>query len=336
MVGMEGGSGSAVVTPATAGGATYGLTCGGFESNSVTVNVTSSGQAATTTVMAVSPQTILRFGTATLTATVTPTGGTAPTGTVNFYAGTEKLGSATVTAGAAVLTASQVRLAAGNYSIYAAYLGDGSNAPSQSGTVSAEVRTATATTMTVSVNPVGQGRAVTLTANITNAAGTYGGTMAFYYGNNLIATVPMNAAGSATLSVPQADVPVGTYAVTAHYSGDGMNAPSISPPVTVVVKAVPKVVLTITPNPVAEGQNVAIAVAVTGSEAGNPTPAGTVTLYSGSTVLANVTLNGSGQASLTASTGGYPAGTYPVEAFYAGDGSYLTGTSNTVEVKITK
>ena len=72
------------------------------------------------------------------------------------------------------------------------------------------------------------------------------------------------------------------------------------------------------------------------SRVGRPRAAVTVTLYSGSTVLANVTLNGSGQGSLTASTGGYPAGTYPVDAFYAGDGSYLTGSSNAVEVKITK
>ena len=329
-------SGTAVVTPAMAGPAIYGLTCGGFESNSVTVNVTNLSQQATTTALTVSPQSIVRGQTTTLTATVTPSGTTAPTGTVNFFVGTQKAGSATLNgAGVAVLNASQVNLPVGNYSIYADYLGDANNSPSKSTAVSAAIRSATATTMTASTNPVPQGQAVTLTANITNATGTYGGTMTFYYGNSVIASVPMAAAGSATLYVPQANVPVGTYSVTAHYSGDSTHAASISPAVQVTVKASPKVVLAIAPNPVTKGQNVTITVKVTATESGDPTASGTVALVSSGTTIANLSLNGSGQASLTVSSGSYSAGTYPVQALYAGDGNYLAGRSNVIEEKIT-
>jgi hypothetical protein len=67
---------------------------------------------------------------------------------------------------------------------------------------------------------------------------------------------------------------------------------------------------------------------------GSGVPTGKVTLKSGSTVLGSGSLNGSGVFSVTASSGPYPNGNYPLTAVYAGDTNDDGSTSNTVTVAI--
>jgi Na+-driven multidrug efflux pump len=65
------------------------------------------------------------------------------------------------------------------------------------------------------------------------------------------------------------------------------------------------------------------------------TPTGSVTFYAnGSDALATVKLNASGVATLTASSNGYPAGTYPITAKYLGDSSDTTSTSTAVSLTL--
>jgi hypothetical protein len=63
-------------------------------------------------------------------------------------------------------------------------------------------------------------------------------------------------------------------------------------------------------------------------------PTGSVTFSTGSTTLANVKLNSSGVATLTASTSGYPAGTYAVVAKYTGDSSDADSTATALNVTL--
>lgn len=80
--------------------------------------------AATTTSLALSNQNL------TFTATVAPSSGSSPTGTVSFYAGTTLLGSGTVAGGTATYTASA--FPSGNVSLSAHYSGDSNFASSTS------------------------------------------------------------------------------------------------------------------------------------------------------------------------------------------------------------
>jgi hypothetical protein len=62
------------------------------------------------------------------------------------------------------------------------------------------------------------------------------------------------------------------------------------------------------------------------------TPTGSVTFTSGTIVIGTAGLNGSGVATLTTSTSGVPAGTYPVVAKYGGD--TLDGASSSSGVSV--
>jgi uncharacterized repeat protein (TIGR03803 family) len=91
--------------------------------------------------------------------------------------------------------------------------------------------------------------------------------------------------------------------------------------------------LTVTPNPVTVGQSASLKAAVTGSKG---TPTGNVTFYDGSDALATVAVNGSGDATLNASTNGLPTGTYSITAKYAGNSTYNSSTSSADSVALNK
>ncbi len=76
------------------------------------------------------------------------------------------------------------------------------------------------------------------------------------------------------------------------------------------------------PNPAQPGQSVTFTATVTQSiPPGFGTPTGSVTFYNGSTLLGTGTLNSSGVASYTDSSG-FPAGSYTIYANYSGDTNY--------------
>jgi uncharacterized repeat protein (TIGR03803 family) len=79
------------------------------------------------------------------------------------------------------------------------------------------------------------------------------------------------------------------------------------------------------------GQSITATVAVTGD---GVTPTGTVTLYDGDTVLDTLTLDGSGMATYTTSTGQYRAGSYNITAKYSGDPVYNASKSSPVAVTL--
>jgi uncharacterized repeat protein (TIGR03803 family) len=76
--------------------------------------------------------------------------------------------------------------------------------------------------------------------------------------------------------------------------------------------------VTATPNPVTSGSNVTLSATVK-KDSGSGVPTGNVTFKVGSTTLEVVSVNGSGVASLSAPTTGYPTGTYTITGTYSGD-----------------
>jgi hypothetical protein len=67
---------------------------------------------------------------------------------------------------------------------------------------------------------------------------------------------------------------------------------------------------------------------------GSGVPGGSVTFSVGTTVLGKASLNGSGMATLAASSKGVPAGSYPVVATYSGDTNDVGSTSAAVDVTV--
>ncbi len=136
---------------------------------------TTPGLTATTTTLAVSPNPATAGQAVTFSAQVSPASGTGtPTGTVNFMNGTTQLGSGTLNASGQA-TYSTSTLAAGTYSLTAAYGGDSNYSGSTSSAVSLSVAVPAApASFTVSANPTtlsvtpGQSGSTTLKVTPTN------------------------------------------------------------------------------------------------------------------------------------------------------------------------
>ena len=150
-----------------------------------------------------------------LVATVTGSGPT-PTGTVEFYNGSDDLGPGTLSGGSATLTTSALPVATN--SITAQYLGDGNYAGSTSSPTDVTVATASTTTALTGfpVAPI-TGQDVTFTATVSAVspgAGTPTGTVNFMNGSTPLGTETL-LNGVATLQT--ATLPVGANSITADY-----------------------------------------------------------------------------------------------------------------------
>ncbi len=91
--------------------------------------------------------------------------------------------------------------------------------------------------------------------------------------------------------------------------------------------------LTASPNPATVGQKVTLKATVTGS---GSTPAGTINYSVDSLTFGSATLNGSGLASLAATSNGIATGVYPVVATYPGSSTYNGSASKALNVTLNK
>jgi len=247
------------------------------------------------------------------------------TGMVTFYNGATSLGTGTVANGVATLSTNA--LPAGTNSITASYAGDTNFAASQSSALPFTVTAttiATTTTLTASAANLTYGQALTLTATVTPASGAIPtGTVTFLNGATSLGTGTLNSSGVATLVLTPA---VGSYSITASYSGSLTDLSSISaPPVAItVIAAATTTTLGASPNPAAFGANVTFTATVASSTA---TPAGTVSFYDGAAQIGTATL-ASGVA--TYSTSSLSVGSHNISAHFAATTSFNASTSNVV------
>ena len=186
--------------------------------------------ATTATTLSASPNPALVSQTVTFTANVTGNGGT-PTGTVNFIANGNTIGSTSLSAGTATLAYSSFPV--GSYTVSASYVGDAANAASASSSLSETVGMLPTTTSLGTSTTGGANPQVILVASVLNS--TTGppptGTVNFMSGVTTLGTATINANGVATL-VPNLIGGV-NYSITAVYVGDTNHITSTSQPVTV-------------------------------------------------------------------------------------------------------
>jgi len=156
------------------------------------------------------------------TATVTPIGAT---NRVYFYSDGNLMGSAAVNSTTGLATLNVSNLLPGKHDITGNYQGDQHYEPSASGVYSQTVEYVTSSvTLTSDVNPSKEGASVTLTATVSPSDAT--GTVEFFNGASSLGSSAVSG-GVATLTTTT--LPAGTLTLTAHYSGDIVNGPSVSP-----------------------------------------------------------------------------------------------------------
>ncbi|MGA2810464.1 MAG: PASTA domain-containing protein [Candidatus Acidiferrum sp.] len=264
--------------------------------------------------------------------------GDSPTGTIHFSDGAISLGTASLTGNVAVITTSALKV--GIHPITAVYGGDKFNATSTS-TVLEELISLNGTTTIAlgsSINPLTIGQSVTFTATVTGNSPT--GTIQFLDGGKNLGSPVALAGEVATYST--SGLTLGTHLITATYSGDSLNALTISAVLSEVVsQAVTTTTLTSSVNPAIVGQAVTLTATVKGVH-----PSGPVFFLDGSTLLATPGLpapaqgiasvasqpgNGqttfltNGNATITVSA--LSAGPHSITAVYKGDTSNAPSTS---------
>jgi hypothetical protein len=289
-----------------------------FSGSSASLNQTVN-QAGTTLTLASSANPSGLDQPVTFTAMISPQLGGQATGTVIFKDGAMTLGSVAVSGNAASLTT--ISLAISAHSITAFYGGDGNYIGSTSNTLSQIVTKSTATTTLLSsLNPSVAGKSVTFTATVSSLAATRTGTVQFLNGTALLATVTLK---SGTSKYTTSQLPPGTDAITAVYSGDTNNSANTSGTVNQLVQAPTTITLTSSPASSAYGQAVIFTGEVT-SSIGAPPDGEAVSFKQGSTVLGTGILS-SGMASISVSTLG--VGDKAITGVYGGDANFTSSKS---------
>ncbi|MGA3213348.1 MAG: Ig-like domain-containing protein, partial [Terriglobales bacterium] len=181
------------------------------------------------------------------TATVSPAGTAAPTGSVSFMAGGSIIGgcSGVVLSPSLTATCSTVTLPLGTNTVTAIYWGDSTYAGS-TGVLAQVVTTGSAssqTTLSSSINPSTKGQSVTLTATVDPAGPPIPtGTVSFTSNAvDISGCTAVALSSSRTATCTATALPVGTDAMIAAYSGDA-NYSSSSGALSQLVNPVPTAV----------------------------------------------------------------------------------------------
>jgi len=295
---------------------------------SSTTNGQTVNQANTTTTLATSKSPTVSGEQVTFTATVAPVapGAGTPTGTVTFQDAGNPIGTGSLNGGGQA-TYTTSALTVSSHTITAVYVGDSNFVMSTSGPLTQTVNQAvTTTTLTSNNNPSTINQSVTLTATVAAVApgaGIPSGTVTFTdtTTSTTLGTVPLNPSAQAALTT--AALGAGAHAITATYNGDASFTTSTGSLTQTVNLNASTTTLASSPNPSVFGQTVTLTATVTGA-AGTPT--GTIQFMSDASPFGlPVTLNGSGQASITAS--GFSTGSHTLTAVYSGDSIYGGSTS---------
>ncbi|MCY3013073.1 MAG: Ig-like domain-containing protein [Planctomycetota bacterium] len=185
-----------------------------------------------------------------------------------------------------------------------------------------DVGPATTTTLATSVTSVVAQSPVTFTATVTLGAT---GSVAFYDGNTLLATLPL-AGTSNTATFSTTALTAGTHVIIAVYEGDAAHGGSNSGSVTQTVLTPTTILLATSAASAAALSSVTFTATVTAGATGS------VKFYDGTTLLGTAALSGT---KATVSTTTLAVGTHSISAVYQGDADYTSSTSATVTETIT-
>lgn len=302
----------------------------------------------TTLTLAVSTTKPAVGGSLTATASLVPSGSTAPTGSVQFTLDGVVVGTATINGSGTTYTASQAIpiTTAGAHTIGATYGGDSNYASSSATPVPVTASSnATVTTLTSVPTVLTAGSTITFTAAIsasgsTSTTNTFTGTMTFYDGTTAISSPIAIVNNEAVLSKITLDATV-AHAITAVYSGDTNWAGSTSNSILFTVPTTGSGV-TLQPSGATSLLGTLVTFTATVSESATSTastttavPTGAVTFYDGTTPIGSATIvDNLGVATATFYTRSLAGGTHTITADYAGDSNYSASISNAATVTV--
>jgi hypothetical protein len=270
-------------------------------------------------------------GATNVTVCVSGSAGT-PTGTVQIVDGTSVLTTLTLGGNGCAYWYISPGLSAGAHSITSVYSGNhsypaGSSAP---------------TLLNVSPVPVDMsvscwnssfpyGGNYQCTVNVSSNAGSAQGNITYSYDGGAPIAIPLsNGNAQFTITKPTA----GSQSVVIGYAQQTNYAAATPQTENFTVTPAP-VNVSLTPSTwyAAAGTSVTFQAAVASWSAGPPNNNGSVSFYNGSTLLATVPVNSTGQASYTTSI--LPAGQDAITATYAGGANYTSGSSS-VTITLTR
>lgn len=278
----------------------------------------------------------------TFTATVTGSPA-APVGAVTFsdltYNGTTAVESTLAinvplnANGQASVTTSSLAAGSGNlgsHFIRANYNGD-ANHPASSVIMVQKVHAHASTLGLVSApGPSSFGQSVTFTATVSSVpagAGTPTGMVTFSDGPTVIGQVPLavnvpNSSGVATIM--KSNLAVGSHNIVATYASDTQFAASAGNVAQVVQAGATTTTISSSLNPSSTAQPVMFTATVAASPPAAGTVAGSVVFKEGTTVLATVSLDGTGHASFI--TSALSAGSHTITADFVGSSDWLNSS----------
>jgi hypothetical protein len=233
--------GSTSLGTTSLGGGTAQFTIGGLSLGSHSITATYGGdvnfagsassvlsevvsQAVTTTSLSssVNPST---YGQAvTFAASVLPSSGGSPSGSVRFLDGTVQIGSVALSGGIASFTTSATALNAGSHSITASYSGDTNFTGSNSSPLSQTVNSvATTTTLASNLNPSVAGQNVTFTATVSSSvSGAQSGTVNFYLDGGTTPAQSSSVSGN-TATFSTSSLNAGSHTIRAAFVSSNPN-----------------------------------------------------------------------------------------------------------------
>jgi len=259
-------------------------------------------------------------------------------------------------------TANYNGLPGGTYTVSANYGGDTADAASASSPINVTITPeASETSLSISasnqnsgdaianVNNIPYGSNVYLNASILGASGAYDGvatgTVTYLNGSATLGTAPVANSGQNLASFPPETTPfqlfsVGTYNVTAKYSGDAGYNPSASPSKAFsVVQSPTTTIASASPTSISSSTDSTITVTVTTALNSGAQPTGTVALTEAGNTLSQIssftvsaqtsasspTLTLTGSASISGSQ--LSAGVNAITATYSGDSNYASSSA---------
>jgi sugar lactone lactonase YvrE len=258
-------------------------------------------------------------------------GGSNPTGTVNFMNGNILLGTSPLNNGTASLTVSNLGIGTDN--ITAIYGGDSNDTTSKSPSLAITVlQSPTTTTLTSGQSPLPTLASVVITATVSNGGiNSPTGLVTFSEDSVSIGVGTLNGDGVATISIPS--LTAGSHTFVASYAGDPLDISSTSAPFTELVQLRPSTdTLTTSATSLTGGQQLTLISVIrpTGSPASTP-PTGNVSFMSGSITLASVPVDATGVATVTVLLSGTSA---TISSTYNGDANYGASSSSPTPLTI--
>ncbi|SFD93269.1 Ig-like domain repeat protein [Paracidovorax konjaci] len=294
--------------------------------------------ASTTTVLATSHVQIAAGAALALTVRVAAVAdpATALGGTVTFYDGDTRLGSAALVNGQASFNATGVT--AGSHGYRAVYSGDAADAASTSAiatvvsvangpSIATPVARSTGLVLAVSSTAIAKGNAVNVTATVTGNHPT--GTVTFVSGGRVLGSAAL-VDGQAVLSFTPSEA--GDLSVQALYAGDAGNPATASgePARIAVAPAAARMVLSVSSTQAVRGAGVVLTATLSGSDTAVP-PTGSVTFYANGTAIGTAMLS-QGLASLAIAT--LDIGSNAITVQYTGDARNAGVTSAAQDLRI--